>query len=375
MQTALYIEINLFASLVLAAIMNRGNFRCFSADQKFMRIVEISLIAVMAADSATWILDGKTFPGAGGLLLFSEYAYWLLSLIPCYFSALYYYAVIFENPKLKWCLLLAAPILWAVIIISLNPLTGWIFTIDAANVYHRGPLFILVGAVGYFHIGAAFFLTLRKYFSSDVYDKKKYSMMLGFLIVALFGSFIQIFVYGMVTIWISVTMAILLCYIYIQNGDLSTDPLTHLNNRRRFDVYAREVFRSNTEYSITYLLMMDIDQFKHINDTWGHAEGDIALVRTAAVLKKSMRGSKGLLARIGGDEFAILIRDVSVGQVHDLIRTIQSNLDRENTIGQARYRIELSIGYSFVQGNEAVFQQLYDEADKNMYEVKTGMRK
>jgi diguanylate cyclase (GGDEF)-like protein len=369
MHSILYVEINLLAILVLLIIMDRGARSVLTMDRKLLKYTEISLIVVMALDIFTWMLDGASFPGAGAAVLISQYAYWLASQLPCYLAAMYYCSVTYEHAVRKCSFILAVPVLWSTAAVLTNPLTGWIFTIDAGNVYHRGPYFLLAGSVGFIHFGAAMFLAARKRAHTDGYERKRCTMLMEFLMVAVCGSLLQVFIYGLVTIWTSVTLAMLMCYVFIQNGNLAMDPLTRLNNRRRFDAFAKSVCEESSASSLIGLIVMDIDHFKNINDSFGHAEGDLALIRTADALRKAMEKESGLLARIGGDEFAVLTKGVSSGQIQELVRKLQKSIEAANQ-KDVPYQIYLSIGYSFHQGKMKSTTELFREADRKMYESK-----
>jgi len=369
MHSILYVEINLLAILVLLIIMDRGARSVLTMDRKLLKYTEISLIVVMALDIFTWMLDGASFPRAGAAVLIFQYAYWLASVLPCYLAAMYYCSVTYEHAVQKCFFILAVPVLWSTAAVLTNPLTGWIFTIDAGNVYHRGPYFLLAGSVGFIHFGAAMFLAARKRAHTDGYERKRCTMLMEFLMVAVCGSLLQVFIYGLVTIWTSVTLAMLMCYVFIQNGNLAMDPLTRLNNRRRFDAFAKSVCEESSASSLIGLIVMDIDHFKNINDSFGHAEGDLALIRTADALRKAMEKESGLLARIGGDEFAVLTKGVSSGQIQELVRKLQKSIEAANQ-KDVPYQIYLSIGYSFHQGKMKSTTELFREADRKMYESK-----
>jgi len=84
------------------------------------------------------------------------------------------------------------------------------------------------------------------------------------------------------------------------------DPLTQLSNRRHFFSSAEAYWRSRPVFEPVSVMMVDVDHFKQVNDKYGHAVGDTALERVAAVLRKHLRSSD-MIGRIGGEEFAILL--------------------------------------------------------------------
>ena len=123
-----------------------------------------------------------------------------------------------------------------------------------------------------------------------------------FAVPALVGGTFQV-VYSVPGLCVGITLSILLLYIIYQEQLISTDPLTGLNNRNRFETYMMSLFSNVDQAEDVYLLMMDADGFKQINDRYGHVEGDHALQVISATLKEVCSASGGFIARYGGDEF------------------------------------------------------------------------
>lgn len=128
--------------------------------------------------------------------------------------------------------------------------------------------------------------------------------------------------------------------------------------------------RNKTELLLFYL---DLDNLKHINDSFGHEEGDAALIRTADILKSTFRMTD-TIARVGGDEFAILIdKDPEVTADHVLSRITNNTVARneENKL----YKVSMSIGISeFNPRNPCSINDLLSRADKKMYKEKHKRR-
>jgi len=149
------------------------------------------------------------------------------------------------------------------------------------------------------------------------------------------------------------------------------DELTGLNNRRGFlalgEHHVKLASRSGMPFMVAFV---DLDGMKKINDTFGHQEGNRALVEAANVLRDSCRRSD-ILSRIGGDEFAILIADVDEDCADVVLRRIRQKLDSCNTNAGRRYALSLSIGIVAANVNEpADLEQLLNKADALMYDQK-----
>ena len=142
------------------------------------------------------------------------------------------------------------------------------------------------------------------------------------------------------------------------------DSLTKLGNRAQFeDELAQEVHRLNRSDQISALLYVDLDRFKYINDTAGHAAGDRLLIEVAQRLKSRLRASDSL-ARIGGDEYAIILRNVrseSVAAAADQFRKALEELPF--SYGAKQYLVSATIGIALIDHNTATPGEVMSNAD------------
>jgi diguanylate cyclase (GGDEF)-like protein len=155
-----------------------------------------------------------------------------------------------------------------------------------------------------------------------------------------------------------------------------TDELTGLYNRRGFFTLAEQQLkiakRLNRE---TLLLSADVDNLKKINDTLGHKEGDLALIATANILRESFRQSD-IIARIGGDEFAILQIEKHDTDANILIARLQRNSEIHNTNRDLHNKLSISIGtIRFAPEDTCSIEELLIKADKLMYKHKRSKQK
>jgi len=150
-----------------------------------------------------------------------------------------------------------------------------------------------------------------------------------------------------------------------------TDELTGLYNRRGFFTLTDQFLKlARRQKEGIFMLYADIDNLKEINDTFGHKEGDIALIETADILKKNYRESD-IIARIGGDEFVI----IPIGTTGDNIDIITSRFEKSieiyNSKSKREYKLSLSYGLAYYDPeNPCSIDELLTQADKTMYEHK-----
>ena len=148
------------------------------------------------------------------------------------------------------------------------------------------------------------------------------------------------------------------------------DDLTGLHNRRGFLALAgQQLKQAHRNAQELLLFSVDVDNLKQINDSYGHQEGDTALVHTAQALRCTFRNSD-ILARFGGDEFLALALEASVQNEQLIIDRLHENLKRANG-AESRHFLSASIGIArFDPRLPATLEQLMERADQAMYEVK-----
>jgi len=147
-----------------------------------------------------------------------------------------------------------------------------------------------------------------------------------------------------------------------------TDELTGLNNRRGFMILANGLLKfSRRARHPLCLLYIDMDSLKHINDTFGHSQGDVALTHFAHILTKTFRDSD-VIARMGGDEFAVLTIDATEGSLNSIQARLQSNVDNHNLEASRGYELSFSLGIIRVDLDATLtVEALLQQADEAMY--------
>ncbi|MCX4083429.1 PleD family two-component system response regulator [Rickettsia hoogstraalii] len=151
------------------------------------------------------------------------------------------------------------------------------------------------------------------------------------------------------------------------------DGLTGLFNRRYFDIHLKQMIeKANKESIKLYLLMCDIDNFKHVNDTYGHQAGDKVLTIVSRILKNTLRVTD-LIARFGGEEFTILLTDIDISKAIETAERIRVKIEYmdfhiEDQIEPLKKTI--SIGVTEYKKEESI-ESFIERADKAMYEAKT----
>lgn len=376
-----YIQTNVIciALLLEVLIVIRGKKSFLPARRYvFARIIFFTMVLCLS-DIFAWASSGETFAGAHIVVHVSNMIYFAAMTVIC---ALWLEYVLIRikgksRSQRKYGNLVYLPSLVMMILIAVNPYTEFLFSVSEENVYSRGPFVFLHWLINWGYLLASLFYiinALRK--AQTRLERSEIRPMLTFIIFPAIGSFVQMICYGVTAAQCGITLSIVMIMFEILNLQISSDPLTGLNNRRSLDNYIHERLRSGgCRFTV---LMCDIDKFKSINDTYGHTEGDLALQAMADILKKAC-GKSGLplyLCRYGGDEFLLCGIGISE-QDTDLFRSLVSDgLARYSEEHPERARLNISIGESWgLCMDEADVERICQAADKSMYKIKAEHKK
>jgi diguanylate cyclase (GGDEF)-like protein len=156
---------------------------------------------------------------------------------------------------------------------------------------------------------------------------------------------------------------------------VGTDHLTGLSQRRPFfERLEEELGRANSRRATLSVALMDVDEFKKFNDTWGHLAGDRALQLLAARLRKSVRASD-LVARYGGEEFVVAFPRMDVERAVRRAEELRCELaEVPIPAGGAPRHLTLSMGVASWPADGETFDEVLAKADSRLYEAKTRGR-
>lgn len=258
--------------------------------------------------------------------------------------------------------ILAVPLIIATILIFINLLgTGIIFDISKENVYTRGPMnFILYIFVFVYYIESIY--TVQKAKNDSILVE--FFPIYFFIIPCMIGTMIQGFFFGISTIWLCVAIAFIIVYIEIQISISFIDDLSGLYNRKYMNHYLNKLQNDKTKH--VYGFLMDINDFKAINDIYGHLKGDQAIIQFGKILQNSI-DKDSVAIRMGGDEFVIFAILKSNKEGLALKKRIEQNVRQFNTNSIEPFHLSFSIGIAKYSGNIETFLSSMDDS---MYEAK-----
>lgn len=241
---------------------------------------------------------------------------------------------------------------------------GKIYYFDSALVYHRGPLFLLPAIVMTAIVLISEVLVAVNF---NNIDRLEFISLMFSPIVPVCCGFLQVAFYSFSLLLSGVAFSLMIVFINNQDRNMNIDYLTGVYNRRSLDVRMRQEIRASTPKKTFSAILIDIDDFKGINDRFGHSVGDKALEDAAFILRKSLRADD-LVTRYGGDEFCIILDVSSQKRLKEIIQRIRTNVKSFNKTGKRSYCLAFSMGYAVYEpGSGLTMEEFQKKIDKLMY--------
>lgn len=318
------------------------------------------------AETVSFLVDGQDVPGGWIINHLSNSLCFLGTVSIGLLWSLYVDQRIYRNYKrtVDSAKFLAIPWLIELAAIVFNLLgTGFLFTVSEENVYGRGPGAVIGYVSLLFYFGYSIYL---------VYRSKSEGINLHFFPVQYFvgpclaSVIVQFLLYGITTSWVSVAIALMFVQMQTYAENLYKDQLSGLFNRR----YLNGILEKHNAGDSTplYGIMLDINDFKKINDTFGHNTGDRAICAMGDVLFTSIPNG-AIPVRYAGDEFVVLLPDADEEQTRATVEEIHRGLARFSESGAEPFELGASAGYTGF-GPEDDSESFLKRMDDLMYEAK-----
>jgi len=380
MITVLFIEINFFALSILFVIYMSIQYRTSGhliGKKLFLALLGFNALGLIL-DSLLFIVDGKSglfiAGGESGAIvrrvstILNAVGYMLTVTSLVLWNLYARYQVYRDEKKIKNTLIpLIIPACINALIAVLSCFKGYYFYIDENNFYHRGKLFIFYAALCFFYLVYSQIFIIVKH---KQITRKYFVPLVIFAVPPLAAGALQTISYGISLVWIGMTVSVLIISLNIQNDQIYTDHLTGLSNRGYLDKYLQECTRRSNRGNLLAGIMIDLDYFKKINDTWGHSVGDQALVYAGEILEMSFT-KDDLICRYGGDEFIVIFEIEKESDLIEAVDRMKMNVKKFGEQNPTPYKINFSIGYDIYDLNsETNVQQFIRHLDSLMYEDK-----
>ncbi|MCR5318726.1 MAG: GGDEF domain-containing protein [Treponema sp.] len=374
MQVMYDIVYNIITIIILLFILYKVKY---TTDRQTNTILFINILWATALISSIVIASdllvgrsGKIYNFIQTLLI--DIRFGISGVIGCYWCIY----IMCENPnRRRWLFMgnryyiMHIPAFFLMIFSLESFFTGHIAYADpVTNKIMPGDYHFVQIAVTYFYFTAASFCTLIRLIMGK-YEKRFWPTKLMFSFLPCLAGLAHLVIADVGFVWITLALLLMMEHMDFVAEQVSTDSLTRLNNRGAFDHYIKTALAEN--YVNVYLFMIDVDLFKQINDTYGHLEGDNALIETAKLLKLvcslNSEPKSCFLARYGGDEFAIVMNarnpEVAEEFKEDIVRLFESS-GRVESDGAA-FKINISVGMARAYSEDE--KELIASADSALY--------
>lgn len=362
----LFIYSIILLSMVLAILLSRRKY-LYPSQRLFIYIVLSSLLLLISELIVT-LADGKPGVSARILNVFFNFILHGFSSLPFAFWFAYFeYNIKNDINFVKKSPFNKIPPLLSLIIMIYSSFTGFVYYIDSNNhrVMNSGVFFLY--AVNALIFLAAIYLFLR---FSNQFDRTTKTAYISFIFIPLIAAGIQYKYPELTIIWNSEALAVLIFFYFLQLQDLNRDYLTGLPNRRQGDDWIDRKIRVSTTHESFSLIMIDLDNFKPINDSYGHNEGDTALRIFSNIMRQVLK-SDDKIVRFAGDEFLIILDSTENAVIESIIERLKIQVTLFNKKKIKPYQLAFSAGYTVYnpEKHRGLREILYD-ADNQMYENK-----
>lgn len=383
MEKVLYVQLMIMNILVLWIIWQNDTYRSRGPvliSQNAFRAIIWANIVTMICNVIQVIYDGTMFRFSNLIENVTIFLYYVLHVVVAFIFGLYVdYELYPDTERFKKRFpYYTIPIIFNTLLSIISIWTGWYFKINENNSYERGPVFYFPILISFGYVLHTLFMLIKykkEKKTDDKMQKELYKRLFVFPMFSCVGAVIQIFMPGSVWIFPTTTLAILVNYTTVQNSYMARDHLTGLYNRSQLENFMNYQLKNLKKGNYFFLILIDMDKFKEINDTFGHVVGDDALINAARLLRGSCKRKTDYVARLGGDEFVIIGQCAEIEAVDMIIERMHDVMNKFNMNSRKPYRIQFSAGYTVYDGSkQATLDMLISEADRKMYNAKNAKK-
>jgi len=346
--------INILMLLVLLYLIVRNTSMSAEKEKAYITVIDFTVIVIIA-EIATCVLDmhGATFRIPNTIANIVGFS--LSACIP------YVLSIVYDEKLYTKIKFICIPIVINLILSVSSFWTGWIFSISMDNQYTRGPLFAVY--VTTYIFGFILLMISNHHQSLQLQHTERAFLMIIYAVI-LIGTTIQVVFPFIYATWHCTTICLVMYYLFQRELQFRYDTVTTLLNRQVFD----KKFENLKHSENAGIILFDLNNFKQINDTYGHVKGDYCLNRVAKIIENSFKGI-GYSYRIGGDEFCVLTQNVREATIHQCIKMMLQSLIKARETDSIIPTV--SYGHSIYRKSEQKDILLsFQEADEKMYNCK-----
>lgn len=363
-QNGIYVISILVVGITLFSTYKNTKFR--GSANKIFASLGLILLLTLFSELFGWVVDRSKVSMGAELNIIVNSIIYAITPFNTLFLTIYFNSILFAYIKYskKWLVFLL-PIVLNLVLILTNQITRYYFYVDENNVYHRGDIYYVMIAISYTYI--VFFLIYLLINRGRV-ERSDFVSFVSLLSFPILGSILQILNYGVAMTWPMFCITYLGIHLIIQQSVISKDYLTGLRNRGFLDQELESLICAAKNRGGEFTgFMFDLDNFKYVNDVYGHDEGDSLLKEFSKLLLKTFRRNE-CVGRLGGDEFMVLIDNSDFVHVGDIEKRLRQNIEIFNLNNDKPWKIEVSCGVlRYAVDSSMDKQQYYASIDKLLY--------
>ena len=328
----------------------------FKGRKEFI-IFASSLITILLIEIFSYTTLHISIDDYGDIALLSRISnalYYICSLVPTLIYSFYIFKVVDKKANVFDYILLILPLIVISTTSIISIFTPCLFKVDENNVLTFGPYYplFIVSIVFYFIYNEVILIVNRKHIDKKMFFAYCFSLTAPIIGIGLYFLLVLINRPTIDNVWITASVMLSIQYFsFIQTKISYTDSLTSLSNKERLVVELNKQFNSKKRKDI-YGFMLDLDNFKSINDNYGHEVGDLALIKASKMLI-NVAPKNSLVTRYAGDEFIVLVESNDENLPNEFQEKLKEAEREFNSSEDGKlYSLTFSVGYAFFSKNE-----------------------
>ncbi len=357
------------SAMLLLLIVLQSSYRMFDhnkLDSRLMNIMIMIALLQCILETTTFLIDGIVAPALYEVSILLNALTYIGNALFSFVSSMYVdYKLFGDIVRIKKrCIILMIPACIIIVGSLVNLFTPVFFEVNEVTyVYKRTELYIIPNIIVFFYL---VYNTVLVYWYKNKVGKYLFLPAVIFLIPIILGSVLDFLFYGMTFKQMGIAIALTSIYVNVQKEISCIDSLSGLHTRQyMINHIAAEMNRSKSEVSLIGILL-DVDKFKLINDTYGHLAGDDAIRSVGKILLNTVP-KKAMAVRFAGDEFMVILKNANERDVQNLLASIYSATEEYNATQNKPYEIHFSAGYSIFDKENDTVNSFFDRMDEAMY--------
>ncbi len=363
-----FFDISIFSTFLILIMLVIANIKRdhFTFSSRLLRWIMVSTLLGVILETIIWYVVEK--PGTY-LYLVGMFANTMLFLNATILMGLWLsywdYKLLLSKKRIQQRKYYQYPTLIQMMLLLYNVFTGAFFsyaTLD--NAYVKTNIFFIPYLIFYAMFVYIIILVIQNR------NKTQHHVLQGtllFMILPFASSLIQLFFPEILFTWPSLTLTIIVVYLFLETTSGNIDELTKLYSRSLLELHLRSLIEEKKNF---YAMMIDLDHFKEVNDLYGHLTGDQVLFHFSQVLRMSCRHQQAFIARLGGDEFFLICKDEVNSDPLTLIQRIDQTFSEDEFIHKFPF-LGFSAGY-VIYDHLMSYDDVLNVADKHMYDMKNN---